>query len=117
MNFERHNTEPLKTLGIGKREIKKQEMQSLLYREMFGSSTPMVMGMGLIIDLIKETKDPEYIEIFKEDFLHYFAIPVRKGEKWRWEQLYEMIPQFPQKGIFRTHQLLMEIVAAFAKLP
>ncbi len=56
-------------------------MQSLLYREMFGSPTPMVMGMGLIIDLIKETKDPEYIEIFKEDFLHYFAIPVRKERK------------------------------------
>lgn len=117
MNFERHNSDPLKTLMVGRRSVKKQKIQSLLYKERFGSmKDPMWMGMGLIIDLIKETKDPEYIEIFKDDFLKDFAIPVRKGEKWRWEELYEMIPQFPQKGIFKTHQMIMEIVASFEKI-
>lgn len=116
MNFER-TSDPLRTLDIGKRALKKQKMQSLMYNERFGSLTPMWMGMGLIIDLIKETKDGEYIEIFKEDFLQYFAIPVRKGEKWRWEELYQIIPDFPSKGVFKVHTDLMEIVAAFAKLP
>ena len=116
MNFERH-TDPLRTLDIGKRALKKQKMQSLLYKEIFGSSTPMVMGMGLIIDLIKETKDVEYLEIFKEEFLKYFLIPSRKYEKWRWEALYEILPQFPNKGVFRAHSLMMEIVAAFDRIP
>jgi hypothetical protein len=116
MNFER-NTDPLRTLDVGRRALKKQKMQSLLYKEGFGSGEKIWMGMGNIIDLIKETKDGEYIEIFKEDFIEYFAIPVRRGEKWRWEQLYEVIPKFPNKGVFQAHLSLMEIVAAFAKLP
>lgn len=115
MNFERHNIDPLRTLNIGKRSVKKEKIQSLLYKENFGSEM-MWMGMGNVIDLIKETKDGEYIEIFYEDFLQYFAIPLRKGEKWRWEQLYEIIPEFPNKGVFRAHELLMKIVSSFAKL-
>ena len=57
MNFERKDNDPLRTLDIGKRALKKQKMQSLLYRERFGSYGMMWMGMGNIIDLIKETKD------------------------------------------------------------
>jgi hypothetical protein len=117
MNFERHHIDPFRTLNVGRRAIKKQKMQDLLYKERFGSMEEMWMGMGLIIDLIKETKDVEYLEIFKEDFLAYFAIPVRRGEKWRWEELYQIIPQFPNKGVFRAHELIMEIVSTFAKLP
>jgi hypothetical protein len=116
MNFQRIDNDPLRTLDIGKRALKKQKIQSLMYKEGFVTQGQLWMGMGNIIDLIKETKDGEYIEIFKEDFLQYFAIPVRKGEKWRWEQLYEIIPQFPNKGVFKVHSNVMEIVAAFAKL-
>jgi hypothetical protein len=107
MNFERHNIDPRRTLDIGRRSVKKERIQNLLYKESFGSHGMMWMGMGNIIDLIKETKDGEYIEIFYDDFLQYFAIPLRKGEKWRWE---EIIPQFP------THELLMKIVASFSNI-
>ena len=117
MNFERHNIDPLRTLSVGRRALKKQQMQDLLYKEKFTEHVEIWMGMGLIIDLIKEKKDGEYLEIFKEELLKYFLIPARKGEKWRWEALYEVIPQFPNKGVFRAHQLIIEIVASFANLP
>jgi len=116
MNFERH-IEPIRSLNIGRRALKKQRIQNLLYKERFGSMKEIWMGMGLIIDLIRETKDVEYIEIFKEDFLAYFAIPVRRNEQWRWEELYQIIPQFPNKGVFRAQELIMEIVATFRKIP
>lgn len=117
MNFERNIADPLRTLNIGRRAVKKAQIQDLLYKERFTDHVEIWMGMGGIIDLIRKTKDGEYIEIFKEDFLGYFAIPARKGEKWRWEALYEVIPQFPNKGVFKAHSLLMEIVATFANLP
>lgn len=116
MNFERHNIDPLKTLNIGRRAVKKQQIQDLLYLDKFTQHVEIWMGMGNVIDLIRETKDGEYIEIFKEDFLSYFLIPARKGEKWRWEELYEVIPQFPNKGVFKAHGLIMEIVSAFANI-
>lgn len=115
MNFERH-TDPLKILDIGRRAVKKNQMQNLLYKERFTDHVEIWMGMGGIIDLIRKTKDGEYIEIFKEDFLVYFAIPARKSEKWRWEALYEIIPQFPNDGIFKYHESLMNIVATFANI-
>lgn len=116
MNFERRNTAPLKSLDIGLRAVKKAQIQNLIYKEKFFNNGDICMGVEEIINLIIEKKDVEYLEIFKEDFLVYFAIPVRKGEKWRWEKLYETLPQFPSKGVFRAHELINEIVSAFANI-
>jgi len=95
---------------------KKAKIQSLIWQARFVTPGEIWLGMEEIIDLIKETKDGEYIEIFKEDFLQYFAIPARKGEQWRWEAVYEVIPKFPNEGIFKYHVALMNIVSAFANI-
>jgi hypothetical protein len=111
MNFERRNNDPLRTLDIGRRSIKKTQMQNLFYKEKFGIHGKIWMGMGLIIELIQETKDDEYLEIFKEDFLKYFLIPLRKGEKLRWKVLY---PDF--KAHSKAHKLIAEISKAFLNI-
>jgi hypothetical protein len=109
MNFKRH-IDPISPsdLNIGRVFLKREKIESLITRDFF-SKKEILLGLGEIISLILHSKDVEIIEIFKEDFLQYFAIPIRNSEGWRWMVTLENLPRFPKKDQIKVRDLIIDI--------
>jgi hypothetical protein len=108
MNFERHTNLSPSTLNVGKTFLKREKIQSLMRREILNRQD-IVFGLGEIISLMLHSKDVEIIEIFKNDFLQYFAIHERSEEGWRWIPILRNLSEFPKKDQIKVRDLIIDI--------
>lgn len=109
MNFERHiGPATSSSLNIGSIFLKRKEIESFM-EPLSARRKDIQLGLGKILEFILETKDLQVIEIFKKDFLQYFAIPQRKEEGWRWMVILKNLSDFSKKDQIKVRDLVIEI--------